>query len=422
MTLKRGMAAASCFAALAASAGAHASPVDMFGAGFEGKAMASAGAAIDTSGAAAYYNPANLAEATAARLDASLGLLQSSLSYNGGNGGSEGFAGVELGMVLPLPGLLKGAAFGLYAFFPTDDLGRVVARDGNSPQFLQAGAIHRFAVFSGLAYKLGPVAAGVGVQLLNSASGSLSMTTDEAAATVGTRTLTLDLVPTVALVAGISVDPLPFLRIGASYRGAGDVEVQLPSSVSLGPLGISLALDALSYWRPPTWTAGVAYHGKYLSADADVSYLQWSQAPELALTASVVTTSNLLPPLQSVPSGLKLQDTPAFRVGVDVPLPYGFAVLAGYAYDPTPVPGQAGPTNILDNDRHRLGLGASYSFPDLLGLSSGPMTLGVAMQYQGLVSRTVQKTDPLDPYGDAAWGGSLLTIGGTLTLRFGATR
>lgn len=136
----------------------------------------------------------------------------------------------------------------------------------------------------------------------------------------------------------------------------------------------------------------------------------------------MTTTSNLLPALASTSGKLNLQDTPAFRIGVDVPLPYGFAVLAGYSYDPTPVPAQLGPTNILDNDRHRLGLGASFSFPDLLGLSSGPMTLGVAMQYQAMVQRSVEKVDPLDLYGDAVWGGSLFTFGGTLTMRFGGTR
>ena len=414
--------------AVVLSAGvARADALDIFGAGFEGRSMAGARTALDVSGAAAYYNPANLAMATAPRLDLTVSSFNSSLNYNSQNAGGEEFAGAELGMVLPLRGLLKGAAVGIYGFFPTDDLGHVVARDVDSPQFLQAGQIHRFALFAGLAYKLGPVAAGVGVQVLDSATGSLNLTTDEAAATVGQRTLQLDLVPTAAPVFGLSVDALPFLRIGASYRGAGDVETQLPSNVSLGPLGIQLILDALTYWRPPTWSAGVGYHSKWLSADLDFSYLQWSQIPDPTLSAGVVTTSNLLPPLKSAPvqctagSGLCLQDTPAFRVGVDVPLPLGFAVLAGYSYDPTPVPSQTGPSNILDNDRHRLGLGASYSFADPLGLASGPVTLGVAMEYEAMVNRTVQKTDPLDFYGDATYGGSLLTVGGTITMRFGDT-
>jgi len=400
---------------------ARADPVDIFGAGFEGHAMTSARTALDVSGAAAYYDPANLAMATATRLDLSVSSVNSSLTYNNQNAGGEGFAGAEVGMVLPLRGLLKGAAFGLYGFFPTDDLGRVVARDPDSPQFLQAGQIHRFAVFSGIAYKLGPVAAGVGIQLLNSASGSLNLTTDEAAGTVGQRTLQLDLVPTAAVVLGVAVDALPYLRIGASYRGAGDVEVELPSNVSLGPLGIQLVLDALTYWRPPTWSAGVGYHGKYLSADADFSYLQWSQIPNPTLTASVNTTSNLLPPLLANTWPLTLQDTPAFRLGVDVPLPAGFAILAGYSYDPTPVPTQLGPTNILDNDRHQLGLGASVSFKDPLGLASGPVTLGVCMEYEALVWRQAMKSNPLDLYGDASYGGNLFTAGGTITMRFGDT-
>lgn len=400
---------------------AQANPVDAYGAGFEGHAMAGARTALETSGAAAYANPAGLAMATATRLDLSVSDFGSSLNYNGSNGGSDSFAGAELAMVLPLPGLLKNGAVGIYGLFPTDDLARVVARDPNSPQFVQVGQLHRFALYASLAYKIGPVALGAGVQLLNSAAGSLQLSTDLAAAAVGQRVMTLDLVPAVAPVFGVAVDATEWLRFGGSYRGPGDIAVQLPSNVSLGPLGLELQLDALTYYRPPTWSLGAAFHGSFLAVDVEASFLQWSQAPDQGLQATVTTTSSLLPTLTTSPSGVRLLDTPVFRVGVAVPLPANLALFAGYAYVPTPVPSQTGPSNLLDNDRHEVSGGLSVSFGDPLGLSTGPMTFAVAGQYQALVSRQVQKQDPLDPYGDASYGGSLFGLTASLTLRFGAT-
>ena len=399
--------------------------------------MAGARTALETSGAAAYYDPAGLAGAPQTRLDLGMADVGSSLAYNRRDAGSDGFAAGTLSLVLPLPGKLSGAAFGLYGFFPGDDLGHIVSRDAATPQFLQPSGIHRFVIFSGLGYRLGPVALGVGLQLLNSAQGSLDLSEDLGAATIGSRTLTLDLLPRISPVAGIDLDATSELRIAASYRGASQVGLTLPSNVDLGPLAFDLQLAAVSLYRPPTWTVALAWHQGDAPAkveapatpaptpfeiDAEISWLQWSQLPDPALAASFTPSSALLPSMATVPPQLGLSDTLVARVGGRLHVAGPVTAMAGYAYVPTPVPAQTGPTNLLDCTSHDLALGVSIDFDDPLDLSSGPVSLILAGQYQILVARSAVKSDPLDLHGDGSYGGSLWLASASLAFRFGGTK
>lgn len=382
--------------------------------------MAGARTALDTSGAAAYYNLAGLAFATQTRADLGVGYFGSSLSYNGQDAGSDPFSGGTASLVLPVGGKLKGLAFGLYGMFPADSLGHVVTRDPGTPQFLQYDGLHRFALYAGVAYHLGPVAAGAGLQVLNSAQGSLSLTEDLAAATIPQRTLTLDLVPQVSPDFGLAVDATSWLRFGATYRGAAQIGVTLPSNVDLGPLAFDLALAAVSFYRPPTWTVAGAYHSDSFSIDVEGSWLQWSQIPDPALASQFTPSSPLLPNLATPPSGLQLQDEPVVRVGAQFKVAGPISVLAGYAYAPSPVPAQTGPNNILDCDRHEVAAGVQWDFANLIGFSTGPDSLVLGGQYHALVGRQAVKTDPLDLYGDGSYGGSLWMVNLTLILRFGS--
>jgi hypothetical protein len=398
---------------------AVANPLDIYNAGPEGQATAGAQTGLDSSGAAAYYNPADLAWATRPRLDLGIGYFGSSLSYNGQDAGSDPFTGATVSLVVPFAGKLRGLAVGLYGLFPTDDLGHLVARDPSTPQFLQYDCLHRFALYLGVAYHLGPVSAGAGIQLLDSAQGSLSLTEDLASATIPQRTLTLDLVPQASPNFGLAVEATPWLRFGASYRGASQVSLSLPAEVNLEALAFDLQLEALTFYRPPTWTLACAYHTERLSIDAEISWLQWSQAPDPALAAQFTPSSPLLPNLATTPSGLQLQDEPVVRVGAQIKVAGPFSVLAGYAYAPTPVSNQTGPNNFLDCDRHEVAAGLDWDFTDLLGFSTGPDSLVLGGQYHALVQRQAVKTDPLDLYGDGNYGGDLWLVNLTLVLRFG---
>ncbi len=398
---------------------AEANPLDTYGAGPEGQATASARTALDRSGAAAYYDPAQLAFATQTRLDIGLGYYGSGLTYNGNGSMSDPFAGGAVSLVVPFGGALKGVAFGLYGLFPGDDLGRVLTRDPGTPQFLQYEALHRFALYAALAYHLGPVAAGIGVQVLNSAVGQLALTEDLAAASIPQRTLQLDLVPKASFDAGLAWNATDWLRFGASYRGPSQVGLSLPANVNLGPLAFDLQLDATSFWRPPTWTLGAAYVGSGFSLDVDASWLQWSQAPDPALQAQFTPSSPILPNLSSGSTGVTLRDEPVVRVGGELHLAGPFSLLAGYAYAPSPVPDQTGPTNLLDCDRHEVAAGILWSFDDAIGFSTGPDALVLGGQYHALVQRQALKSDPLDLYGDSTYGGSLWQVSLTLILRFG---
>ncbi|MHB1844443.1 MAG: OmpP1/FadL family transporter, partial [Deltaproteobacteria bacterium] len=404
------------------SARARANPLDTYGAGPEGQAMAGARTALDLGGAGAYYDPALLAMATEARLDLGVAELGSNLVYNGQSAGGGSFSGGTLGLVLPLGGKLRGLALGLYGLFPSGDLGHVVSQGGEAPQFVQYGALQRFVLYGALAGKVGPVAAGLGVQGLNSAQGALSLDEDFASGTIGARSLTLDLVPRAALDLGLAVDATDALRFAGSYRGPSEVGLTLPSNVDLGPLAFDLSLSALSFYRPPTWTLAGAWHEAGFTADVEASYLQWSQAPDPALTATFAPSTPLLPDLASQPTGVAFHDTVVFRAGGSYRLGSVASLLAGYQYAPSPVPAQTGPSNLLDCDRHEFAAGLSFDFADPTELSSGPASLVLAGQYHLLVTREAIKQDPLDPVGDGIYGGSLWLASASLVLRFGGPK
>src|SRR5262249_2721546 len=104
-------------------------------------------------------------------------------------------------------------------------------------------------------------------------------------------------------------------------------------------------------------------------------------------------------------------DTISPRIGIEravrLTAQSGFRLRAGYAFEPTPLPKQHGPENLLDSSRHVLTAG--------LGLVGDTFSLGMFGQLPVLQSRTNEK-DSGDPTVTA--GGTIVVLGATVGVKF----
>jgi len=75
-------------------------------------------------------------------------------------------------------------------------------------------------------------------------------------------------------------------------------------------------------------------------------------------------------------------------------------------------------TNFIDSDIHAPSFGLGVTLKDLFRVITKPLSLDVHFQYQLMTKRRTIKEDPGDPVGDYESSGSILNIGGTMTVRF----
>ena len=154
-------------------------------------------------------------------------------------------------------------------------------------------------------------------------------------------------------IAGLRVQPWPFLSLGAVYRQAQIVRATGANDVRAGTVEVTDALDFYDFWSPDEVALGVAGLGDNWSISADVIWSAWSEFRTIHNRAAE-------------PS---FEDTWTGRLGGEWLPNDWLAVRLGYAYEPSPVPSQQAATNFVDSDRHVLALGGGLDFRDLVGFS-----------------------------------------------------
>ncbi|MDP8254692.1 MAG: hypothetical protein P9M14_02995 [Candidatus Alcyoniella australis] len=93
------------------------------------------------------------------------------------------------------------------------------------------------------------------------------------------------------------------------------------------------------------------------------------------------------------------------------------SVRGGYYYEPSPVPAQDGPWNLLDNDKHVGSLGLGVRVSNLLGVIVVPVQMNFSYQEHILVQKHLSNNrDP--QFGPIDYGGHLWSFAGTLEISF----
>lgn len=139
----------------------------------------------------------------------------------------------------------------------------------------------------------------------------------------------------------------PDIRFGLVYRDAESFVIRGVSQVELEDLRQELgqALDFRIQFRPTQAGGGLAYdYSDRLKLAGDLMWYRWSRYRD--------THNNLPSP--------RFQDTLSPRLGAEYLMPPDWVFRGGYAFEPSPVPEQIERTNYVDNDKNVLSAGAGY--------------------------------------------------------------
>ena len=177
------------------------------------------------------------------------------------------------------------------------------------------------------------------------------------------------------LMAGVLVDITDELSFGLQLRNEVYFRIHGANHIRLGTEGgederiIEQELDWTPSYSPDTVAAGLSWTIGRSQILADARYERWSDFKDT----------------HSQPTDF--EDTISPRLGFEYELESGNNLRAGLGWVPSPVPGQTGRTNYVDNDRAMASVGASYAF-DAFGQ---PLRLDWALQLQLLFNRTTEK-------------------------------
>jgi long-chain fatty acid transport protein len=240
--------------------------------------------------------------------------------------------------------------------------------------------------------------------------------------------------------AGILWQATRNLSFGVTYRGKFVLDLQQGFKIngSIGDPGLPPVVQAgflqaqtesMDLFQPWQLTFGMSARlWRRLLVAFDLTYAAWSDFPTPASNVDltldigpVFTPKIMLPPPRTYPEpgfhdiviprlGVEWRARENQRLSVDV--------RGGYSYEPTPVPGQVGESNLVDCDKHTFSAGVGLEIGKLEPILSLPLSLDVHFSATYLAERTTTKLSPIDPVGDYRADGVILQIGLMLRTRF----
>jgi len=382
---------------------ASASPVDLFGFGARGQALAGAIGADPDGFESVYYNPAGLAFSR--RPSFALGYQSATFDLRYGVGDQALAASptrdapaltIGFGVPLAFGGALKDRlALGLGFTIPqTSILIADIARPGEPSFVVLENRAQTVSIQASLGVRISEaLAVGIGTIALAELAGEIAVLPNESGR-IGSRVKD-ELVADYALVVGVLGRFLPFataagtrhgFSLAATYRSESRAEFDLPITADLGesfniPIP-DLTVHGTAQYDPAELSLEVAVRPiGALAVSAGVTWERWSTYP-LPIAYAAVPEGT---PPQPLPD---FHDTWAVKLGVEGDLAVGELSLrprVGFAYEPTPTPVQSGFHNHLDGDRVVLGVG--------FGLRWGQFRLDFAGQVHDVAQRTSKKVE-----------------------------
>ena len=421
------------------AAPAFASAQELFGFGSRSPGMAGGTVALSEGFEALYANPAGLAWTS--RKSFAFGYTRTDmfLDARSGSGGVGDAArvdrpgGITFGTAVPLP--LPGAwnhrfHLGIGLYIPDSVLIQARVPAPYEPGFPIVGnRANTLGIHAAGAVRITDwLRMGAGVKVLARLIGDIRISPN----IVGQLSSSIvdELKSTWALLAGITLGPFEGVRVAAAYRGEEVGSFSLPIQTDLGeafPIEVpTIRIRGVAQFDPRTVALASSWSpGSWLQTEASVTFKQWSRHPEPIETATQAAVA---------PPPISLEDTFSWRLSAESggalhPL-WRWEARIGYGFEPSPVPGQSGPSNHLDNDRHISAIGASFSrlFPSDEGESDRSITVHLFVQHHLLSPRRHVK-DPSLSASSPGWvdnagapwiesSGQILTTGAGLEVAF----
>jgi long-chain fatty acid transport protein len=425
---------------LAIPGSAHANPADMFGFGARGAAMGNAQVAAADDATANYFNPALLARLDVIRIELGYSVAFPSLKVDGQDNAVDGSRGTVIDIAVP--GQLDGARFtvGAMLFLPDEALTRLRNESAQKPRWALYDNLPQRLVFgANAALAIGDrLAIGAGISYMASTKGVVNLR-----GLVGfprAELSNLDLAIDVDLEtirypeAGVWYRALPWLDLGATYRGGFYLTVDLafkllgdvgspgqPPAVSNGHVNLHTVSQDL--FQPAQLVAGLAARitPRFLFA-FDLGYHRWStfQNPSAKIDPPDLDLGQFnqfvnIPPFPPLPNP-NFHDIVVPRLGIEWLAEqddrHRVLARAGYVYEPSPAPEQTGESNFIDNDKHTFSVGAGLELRHgLTSIIPRPVSFDISLGMTTLVPREHRKLSPVDPVGDYRSSGHVLEMG-----------
>lgn len=184
-----------------------------------------------------------------------------------------------------------------------------------------------------------------------------------------------------AVVAGLIIDPLDWLRIAISVQDEVYLAVHARNEVLLGGNEddpVTQNLDVAQHYSPPRLTGAIALMDDALGKiTVEATWRGWSRYLDGHATQPAHAFS----------------DTVDLRLGAELPMGDRNAARFGVGWVPSPVPDQTGRSNYVDNDRVVVSVGGGRVFE----IWDESFSLDVAVQLQSLLARETHKAR-LDSY------------------------
>jgi len=436
-------------AALGAS-DARASDLDQFGFGARPMSMGNAFTALATDYTGTYYNPAGIAAGRTLSVGGGFSYADYALKFKSETGRFDD----DASRITPLSAFTVGIAsalgeensllgrlgVGIGLLLPTRQIvGAEVQTAPGIPQyFLYGSRRDKIGILPAAAFRVLPLegthqvlAVGAGVTILSDINGSFvfDLSSSPSSSVAVKEKLTWDMAPNL----GIYYWPIPEVSLGIVYRGELSLKADFDVVIDLDGDGVSdfpLGLEAVTLFEPHEVALGLAIDPvEPLTVAIDLTYQNWS-----AFEDPFVTIEPILGQWDP-----RFEDVFVPRVGVEWRFDGGFALRAGYYFQPTPIPEQRGRTNLIDLDKHVFSFGAGYAYwtqrdqvvrdgeqARIESREWNPLSIDLFFQWHHLLDAKVSKEiDPgtgqsVDQAVGAFYeaGGEIVHVGLMLTLRF----
>ncbi len=388
--------------ALCAGSAGRANPLDTYGFGPRVMAMGGAGTAAATDVDAAYYNPA--AATRVGLFSLTLGSLYGDdrLEVNGQGARLEGTSLLQLGLSSPIPGegaMRRRLFVTVAATLPTSGIFDVRLPDDEALTFPFWGARNRrLALLGTAAVRVTDwLSVGGGASLMATVDSAVdvALTGGQSDNSVGVR-IGYQLSP----VAGLLVEPWPWVALGVTYRGQQNMPLRLPVDVEVldGVAPVYASIYGVAFDTPDEVAVGVQVRPwpgapRRLVLAGDVTWSHYAATRYASPDVQVREASgDVLRESRATP--VSLLDTWSIRFGGEwAALPW-LQLRAGWGWVPSPVPAQTGATNLLDAHRQVLSAGVGLYIPES-SLWSGARALRVDLygQLHLLSDRTAEKVE-----------------------------
>lgn len=402
--MRRWVALMGAAALVAAGSPARASAPGVFGHGARSAALARADVAGGCPSGAAAGNAA-LGAAPGFRLRLGYAYSAVGLTLNGADAGVRDVSGVDVAAQLGAAiSPLVDVGVALAAHIPDAGLAAISFRPATEPQFpLYEAALQRTSVDFVGSLRYGAVSVGVGVALGLGVAGDGTAFNLEQDAT-GVRAdaaMDVELPYRLAPIIGARLE-LGRLALGAAFRGASAIDLRLESESRIAlednPLNgtTRVQVRGASGYEPALVDLGAALSiGGVVVAHAALEYAIYSAAPPPVADVTVDVRLGTTPSQREARFiEPRFRDTLSPRIGVEIrgaaeearagesvgrssaaragepgsAAAWRWALRAGYALAPSPVPRQTGFTSYADATRHVLALGGGLHLGRAFGV------------------------------------------------------